>query len=141
MGGSQRGATPQNRDLARHNEDEVARLRTRERLTWDEIAARVGCNEKTARNAWKRVRAEANKDAQEAIDAWRAEMLATCEAIIDGLMPAILKGDPRAAEAATKAIERTAKLLGLDAPTKIAATVTDEMTARIKQLVEELAEL
>jgi hypothetical protein len=39
-----------------------------------------------------------------------------------------------------KTIERTAKLLGLDAPLKVNATVTDEMTARIKALAEELAE-
>lgn len=140
MAPGQRGPTPTNRDIARQREDDVVRLRTRGRMTWDQIAAELDCDEKNCREAWKRARTASHKDASEALDAWRAEMLATCEAIIDGLMPAVLKGDPRAAEAAVKTIERTARLLGLDAPTKINATVTDEMTARIKQLVEELAE-
>lgn len=141
MAGSQRGATPVNAAVARQREDDVVRLRTRERLTWREIGERLQCDEKTCREAWKRARTASHKDASEALDAWRAEMLATCEAILDGLMPAVLKGDPRAAEAATKAIERTARLLGLDAPLKANVTVTDEMTARIKALAEELAEL
>jgi glycine/D-amino acid oxidase-like deaminating enzyme len=140
MGGSQRGATPINSAIARQREDDVVFLRTRERLLWREIAERLECDEKTCREAWTRARTKSNKDAQEQLDAWRAEMLATCEAVLDGLMPKVLKGDPRAAEAATKAIERTAKLLGLDAPLKVNATVTDEMTARIKALAEELAE-
>lgn len=141
MATGQRGPTPTNRDIARQREDDVVRLRTRERLTWREIGERLQCDEKNVREAWKRARTASHADASEALDAWRAEMLATCEAILDGLMPAVLQGDPRAAEAAVKVIERTARLLGLDAPTKINATVTDEMTARIKRLVEELAEL
>ncbi|WNI15562.1 hypothetical protein [Actinacidiphila sp. ITFR-21] len=139
MGGSQRGPTPINEAIARQREDDVVRLRTRERLMWREIAAELNCDEKTCREAWKRARTKSNQDAQQALDAWRGEMIATCEAIIDGLMPKVLAGDPRAAEAATKTIERTSKLLGLDAPTRINATVTDEMTARVKALAEELA--
>jgi NAD(P)H-hydrate repair Nnr-like enzyme with NAD(P)H-hydrate epimerase domain len=140
MGGSQRGATPINSAIARQREDDVVRLRTRERLLWREIAERMDCDEKTCREAWTRARTKSHKDAQDQLDAWRAEMLATCEAVIDGLMGAALKGDPRAAEAIVKTVERTAKLLGLDAPLKVNATVTDEITARIKKLAEELAE-
>jgi hypothetical protein len=141
MATGQRGPTPTNRDIARQREDDVVRLRTRERLTWKQIAAEMGCDDKTCREAWARARAKSHQDAAEALDAWRGEMLATCEAILDGLMPKVLAGDPRAAEAATKVIERTARLLGLDAPLRVNATVTDEMTARIKALAEELAEL
>ena len=140
MAQGQRGPTPVNESIARQREDDVVRLRTRERLTWVQIGQRLECDEKNARDAWKRARTKSNADAQQALEAWRAEMLATCEAILDGLMPKILTGDPRAAEAATKVIERTARLLGLDAPTRINATVTDEMTARIKALAEELAD-
>lgn len=141
MARGQRGPTPINEAIARQREDDVVRLRTRERLTFVEIGRRLECDEKAARDAWKRARTAAHQDAAEALDAWRAEMLATCEAVLDGMVPKALAGDPRAAEAATKVIERTARLLGLDAPTKINATVTDEMTAKIKQLAEELAEL
>jgi NAD(P)H-hydrate repair Nnr-like enzyme with NAD(P)H-hydrate epimerase domain len=129
-----------NQDVARDREDEVVRLRTRERLTWRQIGERLGCDESTCRETWKRVRAASHQDAAATLDAWRGEALATCDTIVDGLMPKILAGDPRAAEAAVRAIERTAKLLGLDAPTRISATVTDEMTARIKALAEELAD-
>lgn len=140
MAQGQRGPTPTNRDIAREREDEVARLRTRERLPWKDIAAQLQADEKNCREAWKRRRARAYREAADDIDAWRGEMLATLEAVVDGLMPKALLGDSRAAEAIVKALERASKMLGLDAPTRINATVTDEMTERIKALVQELAD-
>lgn len=134
-------ATRRNQMLGALRADQVAILYTRERLSFREIADRLGCDVKTAHDGWKRARANHAREAAEALDAWRGEQLATLEALIDGLMPKALQGDTRAAEVIIKAIERTAKTLGTDAPVKASVTVTDEMTARIKSLAEELAEL
>jgi hypothetical protein len=43
------------------------------------------------------------------------EQLAILDAVIDGMMPKALAGDVRAALAIVNAMERTSKLLGLDA--------------------------
>ncbi|TJZ55603.1 hypothetical protein FCH28_09700 [Streptomyces piniterrae] len=134
-------ATHKNLTLGAHRADEVAILRTRDRLQFREIADRLGCDVKTAHDAWKRARATYGKDAAAHLDAWRGEQLAVLDAIIDGLMPKAIAGDARAAEVIIKALERTAKTIGSDAPIRANVTVTDEMTARIKALAEELAEI
>jgi hypothetical protein len=134
-------ATKKNADIARQREDEVMLLRTRDRLEFRQIAERIGADVKNTYEAWKRGRARLHQEAAEAFGSYVGEQLATCRTIIDGLMPRILDGDPKAAEAAVRAMDHEAKLLGLYAPVRASVTVTDEMTARVKALAEELAEL
>lgn len=134
-------ATKQNADIARDREDRVVAMRTRDRLTFREIAAALECDVKNAYESWKRGRQRLHAEAVESFGAYVGEQLATCRQIIDGLMPKILQGDAKAAEAAVRAMDHEAKLLGLYAPIRANVTVTDEMTAKVKQLAEELAEL
>lgn len=133
-------ASRQDTARAQQREDEVVLLYTRERLQFRQIAERLGCDVKNTYEAWKRARTRYAKEAAESLDAWRGEQLATLDAVIDGMMPKTLAGDPRAAEVIIKALDRAAKTLGTDAPIKANVTVTDEMTARIKALAEEIAE-
>ncbi|MGW6598490.1 hypothetical protein [Streptomyces sp. NPDC055036] len=134
-------ATKTNADIARQREDEVMLLRTRDRLQFREIADRIGADVKNTYEAWKRGRTRLHAEAAEAFGAYVGEQLATCRQIIDGLMPRILQGDAKAAEAAVRAMDHEAKLLGLYAPVRANVTVTDEMTARVKALADELAGL
>lgn len=134
-------ATKQNEEIARQREDEVVLLYTRDRLTFREIADRIGADVKNTHAAWKRGRARLHQEASDAFGAMVGEQLATCKQIIDGLMPRILQGDSRAAEAAVRAMDHEAKLLGLYAPVKQNVQITDEMTARIKALADEMAQL
>lgn len=134
-------ATKTNTDIAREREDAVVTMRTRDRLSFREIAAALDCDVKNCYQAWKRGRQRLHKEAVEAFGAYVGEQLATCRQIIDGLMPRILLGDAKAAEAAVRAMDHEAKLLGLYAPVRANVTITDEMTARVKALAEELAEL
>jgi hypothetical protein len=134
-------ATKKNEDLARQREDEVMILRTRERLEFREIAERIGADVKNTYEAWKRGRTRLHQEAADAFGAYVGEQLATCRQIIDGLMPRIIQGDAKAAEAAVRAMDHEAKLLGLYAPVKASVTVTDEMTARVKALADEIAQL
>jgi hypothetical protein len=60
------------------------------------------------------LREQTKADAQEVRDL----ELQRCDEMILGLWPAVRKGDPRSVLAAAKVMERRAKLLGLDAPTK-----------------------
>lgn len=138
------GPTPTNADIARQREDEVMLLRTRDRMEFRAIAEQIGADVKNTYQAWKRGRARLHQEAAEAFGSYVGEQLATCRLIIDGLMPMIRvpgPNAPKAAEAAVRAMDHEAKLLGLYAPVKVNATITDEMTARVRALAEELAEL
>lgn len=137
-------ATKKNEDIARQREDEVMLLRTRDRLEFREIAERIGADVKNTYQAWKRGRARLHQEAAESFGAYVGEQLATCRQVIDGLMPMVRAGGmhaPKAGEAIVRAMDHEAKLLGLYAPVKHNVTVTDEMTARVKALADELAAL
>ncbi|MEU6496435.1 MULTISPECIES: hypothetical protein [unclassified Streptomyces] len=137
-------ATKKNEDIARQREDEVMLLRTRERLEFREIAEHIGADVKNTYQAWKRGRARLHQEAAESFGAYVGEQLATCRQVIDGLMPQVFAGGlnaSKAAEAIVRAMDHEAKLLGLYAPVKANVTVTDEMTARVKALADELAGL
>ncbi|MFF5801606.1 hypothetical protein [Streptomyces albogriseolus] len=137
-------ATKRNEEIARMREDEVMLLRTRDRLEFREIAERIGADVKNTYMAWKRGRARLHQEAVEAFGAYVGEQLATCKQVIDGLMPMVRAGGPnapKAAEAIVRAMDHEAKLIGLYAPVKTNVTITDEMTARVKALADELAAL
>ncbi|MFF7561948.1 hypothetical protein ACFZB4_18495 [Streptomyces pseudovenezuelae] len=133
-----------NETLARQREDEVVLLYTRDRLTFREIAERLEADVKNVHGAWKRGRDRLHKEATESFGAYVGEQLATCKQIIDGLMPMVAAGGvhaPKAGEAIVRAMDHEAKLLGLYAPVKANVQITDEMTARIKALADEFAQL
>ncbi|MBZ3909413.1 hypothetical protein [Streptomyces acidiscabies] len=137
-------ATKMNEDIAREREDRVMLLRTRDRMEFREIAAEIGADVKNTYQAWKRGRARLHQEAAESFGAYVGEQLATCRQVVDGLMPMVRAGGmhaPKAGEAIIRAMDHEAKLLGLYAPVKHNVTVTDEMTARVKALADELAAL
>ena len=130
-----------NHDIGLVRQHEAVLLRTRDRLKFDEIAERLGCDVKNAHQAWKRGVEALAKEAAESHGQYVGEQLATLREIINGLMPQVRKGDPNAAVAMVRAMDHEAKLLGLYAPVKHNVAVTDEMTARIKALADEIAQL
>ncbi|MFD1832416.1 hypothetical protein ACFSJS_22610 [Streptomyces desertarenae] len=134
-------ATKMEMDIAATRESEAILLRTRERLTFRQIAERLGCDVKEAHTAWKRGTKKLADAAAASHGEYVGAQLATVQEIITGLMPKVCAGDAKAAEAMIRAMDHEAKLLGLYAPVKASVTVTDEMTARVRALAEELAGL
>ena len=133
-----------NETHARQREDEVVLLYTRERLTFRQIAERLDADVKNVHQAWKRGRDRLHKEATESFGAYVGEQLATCKEVIDGLMPILRKGGMNgtmAAKGIVSAMDHEAKLLGLYAPVKQNVQITDEMTARVKALADEIAQL
>ena len=128
-------------DIGLVRQHEVVRLRTQERLQFREIAARLECDVKNVYQAWKRGVAELAAQAAEAHGQYLGEQLANLSIAIDSLMPKVIKGDVRANEALVKLFDHQAKLLGLYAPVKANVQITDEMTARVKALADEIAQL
>ncbi|MFF8447885.1 hypothetical protein ACF06Q_09310 [Streptomyces leeuwenhoekii] len=122
-------------------EHEAVLLRARHRLTFREIADRLGCDVKNAHQAWKRGVEALAKEAAEAHRQYLGEQLATLDVAITGLMPKVIKGDVRSNEVLVRLLDHQAKLLGLYAPVRANVTVTDEMTARVMALAEEIASL
>ncbi|MFE3169318.1 hypothetical protein [Streptomyces sp. NPDC059224] len=130
-----------NHDLGLVRQHEVVRLRTQEKLQFRQIAERLDCDVKNVYVAWKRGVAELAAQAAEAHGEYLGEQLANLAIAIDSLMPKVIKGDVRAVEGLVKLFDHQAKLLGLFAPVKANVTITDEMTARITALAEQIAEL
>lgn len=128
-------------DLGLVRQHEVVRLRTQERLTFRDIAARLDCDVKNVHKAWKRGVAELAEEAKAAHGEYLGEQLGNLDIAINSLMPKVIKGDVRANEALVKLFDHQAKLLGLYAPVKASVTVTDEMTARVMALAEEIEQL
>ncbi|MBL1107363.1 hypothetical protein JK361_22615 [Streptomyces sp. 5-8] len=133
--------TAQNRDIGLVREHEAVLLRTRDRLEFRQIAERLGCDVKNAHKAWKRGVERLAAEAAEAHRQYLGEQLAVISVAIDGLMRGVVKGDVRSNEALVRLLDHQAKLLGLYAPVRVNATVTDEMTARVMALAEEIAAL
>ena len=107
--------------------------------TWPTIAAEVGVSEATCRKDYAVVCRDINAEQP-------ANIVARHRAVIFDIQranyPAMMNGDKDAAATILKALDREAKLLGLDAPTKLLASVSGEdfaneaarLIARINEL-------
>lgn len=126
------------KDAARLAASDAVQLR-RQGLSYQDIGARLGVDKKTAWTYVQRAMAERARETATDRDALIGEQVEIIDTIIEGLLPKAAAGDARAAEVLLKALERHARLFGLDAPVRVNATVTDEMTAQILALADELA--
>lgn len=82
---------------------------------------------------------EINIAAQDhAVDIYRAMELRRLDQMTLALNPGLLRGVPRSVEIALKVSERRAKLLGLDAGTKLEITTIDALDSQIAQLTAQL---
>ena len=112
------------RDFDAHREEQLARLDLLEARAWHEL-------ERSSADYWKRTVGE------------------TAQGDIDKEETGVQTGDPRYMTVILNIIERRSKLLGLDAPTKLAPTnpdgdepykqiAPDEIDARIHELLAKL---
>lgn len=126
-------------DTAKFNQAEAVELR-RSGMSYAAIGEQLGVDRKTA---WRYVQGALAQRARETApdrDALIGEQITVLETILEGLLPKAAKGDARAAEVVLRAMDRHAKLWGLDAPVRVKAELTDDRVARVMQLAEQLAE-
>lgn len=116
-GGRPRGGPPKAEVIDR--EQEVVKLR-RGGLTWDLIGERVGLSISGAHKAYERALARAVAEDVEAIRQLETERLDLAQSAIWGK---VLQGDNPSIQSLIRIMERRAKLLGLDQPTRIQAEV------------------
>ncbi len=83
------------------------------------IAAQLGVNERTVRRDIRRVLDDLNARALGQAELYQRMQLERINDMWKGVWPAILRGDLEAVRTGLRIMEREAKLLGLDAPTKI----------------------
>jgi DNA-binding transcriptional MerR regulator len=114
-------------------------------LDYESIAKQLGYAH--FQSAYKAVQTALTRTLQEPADEVRQLEVKRLDAILVSLWPAVHKGDVQSIAQALKVMERRARLLGLDAPTKIAPTdptgereyheLTDaERVARITAIVD-----
>lgn len=101
---------------------EAVRLRKAGK-TYRQIAEDLGVCEATAFQDVRRVLDRTRKLSNEEGEQIRAIELERLDAALESLQSRITKGEPRAIEVMLKIQERRARLLGLDAPTKVSGDV------------------
>jgi len=131
-GGRPRGGIPNPEVIDR--EQEVVKLR-RGGLTWDLIGERLSVHPTTAQKAYERALARVVKDDVIAIRHIETERLDLAQSAIWGK---VLQGDNASIQSLMRIMERRAKLLGLDQPTRIQAEV---ITYDANSIQAELARL
>lgn len=111
-------------------------------VTWEQIAREVGF--KNASGAYKMYQRAAERMVRPDLEEYRDMQLDRLERMHKAVWLRAKDGDLRAIEMALRIGDREAKLLGLDAPTKIMAEVTVyegqqlvEHTARIIELIRQ----
>jgi hypothetical protein len=115
--GRPKGSPPSAATLAK--EAEVVKLR-RGGLTWDLIGERVGLSTQGAFYAYERALKRVVKEDVDAIRQVETERLDLAQSAIWGK---VLQGDNASIQNLLRIMERRAKLLGLDQPTRIQAEV------------------
>jgi DNA-binding CsgD family transcriptional regulator len=93
-----------------------------EGLTFDEIGARLGFTRQRAHQLVKDALAAVAAERKDLAENQLAFELAQIDSVIRGMAAASAGGDAKAGMTILKAMERRAKLLGLDAPTKTDVT-------------------
>lgn len=127
------------RDRARDRETRAVAMRVRG-ASYQEIAEAVGYYDKAgAQKAVTRALAAAASEQREDRAVLVQRELDLIDACIAGLAEKVGRGDVRAVEGTLRAIERRARLLGLDAPMRADVTVTDALTAEVQALADEIA--
>lgn len=107
--------------------------------TWKAISAEVGVSIATCRKDYSVVCRDINNEQP-------ADVVARHRAVIFDIQranyPAMMRGDKDAAATILRALDREAKLLGLDAPTRILAGVSDvEFANEAARLIERITAL
>lgn len=87
-------------------------------LGYSEIAQRIGCSLSTAHGYVDKAMAESRAQVDADAAVLKAEELSRMDAMLRGLWPDARKGHHGAVDRVLKIMERRAKLLGLDAPTR-----------------------
>lgn len=123
-------------------ERQVIELR-RAGATFDDIARAVGYKEPSgAHAAYKRALKRTLTDA--GTEELREQELDRLDRMQRAVWPKVMQGDVQAITAALRLMDRRARLLGLDAPTRIAATVETidaaSIDAEVQRLVAMLGE-
>lgn len=132
---SRESAAAQSRTAQRTREREARVLELRNAgFPWKAIAQEVGyAGPGPTYKAWQRALARIPRQQAEEARRQQEERLDT---MLRSLWPAVLRGDQMAIHRALKVEERRARLLGLDAPTRITGVLTSELDEEIRGLME-----
>lgn len=102
-----------------------------EGLTFEAIGTRLGITKQAAHEALQKELAEAATERRASAHLILDEQIERVRFVLRSLAPKVAKGDSKAATAFLRAMEREAKLLGLDAPERheVAGTLTTDPAA------------
>jgi hypothetical protein len=115
--------SPNRPDRARKLQRQLEALELRRMgFSYVEIGARIGCSKSAAHRYVDEAMAEASEQVRGEANVIKAEEISRLDGMLRGLWPTARKGNHGAVDRVLKIMERRARLLGLDAPVKVAAT-------------------
>ena len=123
-------------DAKEAHEAEVAYEMQRQGFSLRDIGAHLGISHETVR---RRITAYCEQLVLPKAEEYRTREVERCDWLIERMAPKVAMGDPQAASTTLRAMERKAKLLGLDMPTRVDATVV-QVTQEDVALMELMAE-
>ena len=130
-------ATNERTEEQAHIDTEALRLRSRG-YTYQQIADNMGCSKPTAFERVKRALAAIPAEAAEEYRRLENDRLDTLQAI--AMHEAVTKKSMQAIDRVLHIMDRRAKLLGLDAPTRTEIITLDAIDAEIRKLENQLGE-
>lgn len=120
-----RAARAQREEAARRRRDQAHAMKLAG-ASYREIATALGVGRQQAWNDVERSRAELAEMDAGPLRHKQDLLWQRAERILRAIWPDVLRGDPKAAREATRLLERQARLIGADAPMRIAAHVQTE---------------
>jgi hypothetical protein len=130
-------ATNERTEEQAHIDTEALRLRSRG-YTYQQIADNMGCSKPTAFERVKRALSAIPAEAAEEYRRLENDRLDTLQAI--AMHEAVTKKSMQAIDRVLHIMDRRAKLLGLDAPTRTEVITLDAIDAEIRKLENQLGE-
>jgi hypothetical protein len=94
-------------------------------ISMERVAEQVGISKTQVHRLEQLALAQYNTNSEEETNRWRSLQVARCESLIQGQWSKAIAGNVGASQQVLKAMEFQAKLLGLNAPVKVAPTNPD----------------
>lgn len=105
-------------------------------VTFDRIAEQLGYQGRG--QAWRAVHRLLARNESEGVEHLKASKGAQLDRLMVAIMPAALRGEPKAVSEARRLNESYRRLFGLDSPIKVEQTVRGEVDQAIIELVEQM---
>lgn len=106
-------------------------------LTFEEIGADLGCDEKRARRLCSDAMEDAREQVATAAKELRAMEVSRLDALVNSIWDAAMRGNLLAIDRVVKIMERRAKMLGLDSVERMEDMTVEEIALEAQRVIQQ----